>query len=64
MVREINATEVEPRQQLSDHVQYYDRSRERLMNALEYRHQKRTQERMDSGKVMTRKRSVRDDYER
>jgi len=64
MVREINATEVEPRQQLSDHVQYYDRSRERLMNALEYRNQKRTQERMDSGKVMSRKRSVRDDYER
>ncbi len=64
IVREINATEVEPGDRLSDHVQFYDRSRERLMNALEYRYQKRSQERMDSGRVMTRKRSVRGDYER
>lgn len=64
MVREINETEVEPGDRLSDHVQFYDRSRERLMNALEYRYQKRSQERMDSGRVMSRKRSVRDDYER
>jgi len=64
MVREINEAEVEPGERLTDHVQYYDRSRERLMNALEYREQKRTQERMDSGKVMARKRHGREDYER
>ena len=64
MVREINETEVEPRERLTDHVQFYDRSRERLMNAVEYRYQKRSQERMDSGRIMARNRSVRDDYER
>lgn len=64
MVREINEKEVRPEERLSNHVQFYDRSRERLMNALEYQEQKRTQERMDSGKVMARNRHVREDYER
>jgi hypothetical protein len=64
MVKEINTQLIDPSIHLSDHVQYYDRERKRLMNALEYRYQKRSEERVDSGRTMTRKRSVRDEFER
>lgn len=64
MVREINEEMVEPRNHLSNHVQYYDREKKRMMNAVEYRYQKRSQERMDGGRVMARKRHAHEDYER
>ncbi len=41
LIREINLTEVEPEEILSDHAQYYDRKLQMFMNAEEYRRMKR-----------------------
>ena len=64
MVKEINETMVAPEQRLSDHVQFYDRARGRMMNLKEYQRQKQELAWALNGKVMNRNRGVREDYER